>query len=524
MGCVKMKKSAALGLVLVLCASQAWAYENSYAGYSVKDKNPAIKMESNKIYAFSGITAKSWDKLEKQDQGSVHIVNYYTAEEMSQILGEKFTTAYFNAQYDKLAVLKTAELDLQTVPLDLLNLKKYTDFEDKKGNLWHNKFAQEQFSKISPTVRIDKFNGNKTITVSYLYKRNNSLVNAESTLVSKNDKMYILTTMSANTKVFTPKEEIADAQDNAIEDNAIGIIGGADGPTAIYSTAKMETDQIALVDSAVQKALAIESISPTEVDTKVLEQFWKTHTKFVKNVKLFAATSKEHTLTYTDNITNKQMNLPKDWFYGQAQFDLDDEKGNFTIAGALPTIHKINNRIDCTGVLDMISEAKIVFAEAKKNKDDANAQIRVADVSKKLQAKLLEESHKVLGEFDAGLFTASIKTKDQKLEGFTNDLTFTDKLALEQSIAKGLQRIQAMSNDKFALTSYNYNLDFSQDKASLDIDADVKLLNTFDFKDFFHLILVHEKNDTIGSFLLYTYKDDFSQKEILSANIEKWKF
>ena len=67
-----MKKSAVVAIVLSMLTTQAWAYENLQAGYSVQDKNPYYKVESNKVYGFSNISATSLEKLEKiQDRKSV---------------------------------------------------------------------------------------------------------------------------------------------------------------------------------------------------------------------------------------------------------------------------------------------------------------------------------------------------------------------------------------------------------------------------------------------------------------------
>lgn len=127
-----MKKSAVVAIVLSMLTTQAWAYENLQAGYSVQDKNPYYKVESNKVYGFSNISATSLEKLEKMHKGSVHIVNYYTAEDMKEIIGEDFSTEYFNKQYDKLAVLQQSALNLNTVPMPLLQMDKYKAFQLKE--------------------------------------------------------------------------------------------------------------------------------------------------------------------------------------------------------------------------------------------------------------------------------------------------------------------------------------------------------------------------------------------------------
>ena len=44
-----MNKSAILAAMLILASSSASAYENSYAGYSVKDGQPFYKLEAKKV-------------------------------------------------------------------------------------------------------------------------------------------------------------------------------------------------------------------------------------------------------------------------------------------------------------------------------------------------------------------------------------------------------------------------------------------------------------------------------------------
>ena len=90
-----MNKSAILAAMLILASSSAYAYENSYAGYSVKDGQPYYKLEAKKVYAYTNISSKkAYQNEEDLKNTAVNIVNYYTAEDMEQILGEKFSTAY----------------------------------------------------------------------------------------------------------------------------------------------------------------------------------------------------------------------------------------------------------------------------------------------------------------------------------------------------------------------------------------------------------------------------------------------
>ena len=100
-----MNKSAILAAMLILASSSAYAYENSYAGYSVKDGQPYYKLEAKKVYAYTNISSKkAYQNEEDLKNTAVNIVNYYTAEDMEQILGEKFSTAYFAVSYTHLTL------------------------------------------------------------------------------------------------------------------------------------------------------------------------------------------------------------------------------------------------------------------------------------------------------------------------------------------------------------------------------------------------------------------------------------
>ena len=147
---MKMKKSAALAAALLVFASSAYAYENSYAGYSIKDGDPYVRAETNKVYAYSSAQSSDVAKMLKEAEKNtkkktadtsfldkyqgMNAVNYYTAAEMKEILGEDFSSSYFDAEYEKLALLERSQLNLKTVPTPLLDMEKYNAFENK-GNI-----------------------------------------------------------------------------------------------------------------------------------------------------------------------------------------------------------------------------------------------------------------------------------------------------------------------------------------------------------------------------------------------------
>lgn len=476
-----MKKSAALGLVFILCSAQALAYENPSAGYYVKDKDPAYRLESNKVYAFSNLAAKDWNKknFEQRTQESAHIISYYTTDDMNQILGESFSTQYFDDVFYKLSVLKKSELNLLTIPLPLLDLQRYADFKKAPYTSLTNDVLKEEFAKVAPTVRIDKFNDYKAITISYLYQRNNNLININSTLVSKNDRLYMLTTMTADAEALvlknaTPKKDIIDNKDVDLTKNEKGL-----------------------------KGLGIEPVDQTTIDVQVLKNLWNKHLELVKNVKLTTPISNVQNLMFKDSITNKTILLPEDWFYGQVQFKEKEGDGNLTFAAPLQSIKKMSQDLDYVGLLKVI--------------DDKSSDVL------KTRAKSKEESFKALRNFDALLITSSLKIKDQELNSYFDNYSLSDKAECEQLINSTLNRLQKYNDDIFTLNDYTYDFLIADDKINVKIAANTKLLNTFAIKNTLDLYLLRNKNKNIASLLFYAQKNDFDNKKIADS-IESWQF
>lgn len=178
-----MNKSAILAAMLILASSSAYAYENSYAGYSVKDGQPYYKLEAKKVYAYTNISSKkAYQNEENLKNTAVNIVNYYTAEDMEQILGEKFSTAYFDAEYEKLALLERSQLNPKTVPAPLLELEKYAE-HDSNGNVTiQSKVLKEKLDQLTPVIKVGKIAGKKAITIAYIYKQSDVLFKIDTSI------------------------------------------------------------------------------------------------------------------------------------------------------------------------------------------------------------------------------------------------------------------------------------------------------------------------------------------------------
>ena len=77
-----------------------------------------------KISLICGMLLALASSVYAYDNDYTHKISTETA---TEICGEKFSTTYFDEQYEKLALLKRCELSLKTVPLEIWNLDKYEE-------------------------------------------------------------------------------------------------------------------------------------------------------------------------------------------------------------------------------------------------------------------------------------------------------------------------------------------------------------------------------------------------------------
>lgn len=519
-----MKKSATLAAALVLCASQAWAYDNLQAGYSVQDKDPFYKMASSKIYAYSDFNAKSMDKLEKMSGGSIHTVNYYTAEEMAQILGENFSTAYFERQYEQIALLQRSQLDVRTVPSPLLDMERYAAHENKNHVLLQQQLFKEQLQKIKPVIKTSVSNGRKIITLSYLYKQMKTLIAVDCSLLSANDRLYMLTTVTVDEKAFKDKE---DTETAVMEEAAAAEENGKHQEEIIIDDDKTPFDK------ALAKLAQLENVNAADIDAKITKGFIKAHNKFLKGFNTVKPAAAEQPVSFTDDTAGKTMALPPDWFYGQIHFKEKEGSGSFTMAASLPTMQKIASELDYVGIFNILGSGLAYRQAATADDEDYAADVIIqseeeqmayeaekAAYEEKLQAKVMEETRKALRSFDGMLFICSFKlTKDEFKEILA--MPRINKLETEMTIQTGLQRLKKYQSDFFTLQEYSYDLNFTKEQALINIHTKVNLLNEFNFSNLLRLTSL--PND-VGSMLFYVRKSEEAPNEQLTKGINKWQF
>lgn len=492
-----MKKITALAAALVLCAAHASAYENSYAGYSVKDGQPYYKLEAKKVYAYTNISSKKvYQNEEDLKNTAVNIVNYHTAEDMEQILGEKFSTAYFDAEYEKLALLERSQLNPKTVPAPLLELDKYAE-HDSNGNLTiQSKVLKEKLEKLTPLIKTGKIAGKKAITISYLYKQSDVLVKIDTSLVSANDRLYLLSTVNTDQDLYAPKKDEKSADADADIDET--------DTDEENEEAKTEPKSAASVKEEVEKALEVENVFVRDVPAETMQRFDKAHTDLLKGFKAFAPTSTPKDISFTDAAAGKSVQLPDDWFYGQLNLKYKD-KGTFylTLASSMKEMQEVAANTDYDNIYS-------VFAIPA---SDPEYQQKFMDLYTSGMRNVLEHWNHLL-------VTVSV---DNINDADAKELLATpvaNRLAVESIINDGLQRMKGFSNEYFALKDYKTNFDFTQEKALIGINADTDLLKDFAYNN----KILLSCNQKAATAMLFIKKTDVETEKSLEQQVNEWHF
>ena len=492
-----MNKSAILAAMLILASSSAYAYENSYAGYSVKDGQPYYKLEAKKVYAYTNISSKNaYQNEEDLKNTAVNIVNYYTAEDMEQILGEKFSTAYFDAEYEKLALLERSQLNPKTVPAPLLELDKYAE-HDSNGNVTiQSKVLKEKLDQLTPVIKVGKIAGKKAITISYIYKQSDVLFKIDTSMVSANDRLYLLSTVNSDQDVYAPKkdEKAADADADIDETDT----------DEENEEAKTEPKNAASVKEEMEKALEVENVFVRDVPAETIQRFDKTHTDLLKGFKAFAPTSTPKAISFTDAAAGKSVQLPDDWFYGQLNLKYKD-KGTFylTLASSMKEMQEVAANTDYDSVYSVLA---IPQADP--------------EYQKKVTELYSSGARNVLQHWNHLLVTVSV---DNINDADAKELLATpvaNRLAVESFINDGLQRLKGFSNDYFALKDYKTNYDFTKEKALIGINADTDLLKDFAYNN----KILLSCNQKAATAMFFIKKTDAETEKSLEQQLNEWHF
>ena len=239
-----MKKSALICALLLAFCSTSYANDNTTTNLDTAVVKSVETSISNNTSSEVNATLPS----EKVQQISV-----ISNKNASKICGEKFSTTYFNEQYEKLALLKRCELSLKTVPLSIWNLDKYVEQGVK---LPYSELGINKLEDVKSFLSVDKIGKYKVITVCHLFKQNKKLYALNISLTSVNDALYAVSTYDVNDKVFAPKEDV-----------------------------KVEEVPPIIKRMQEKEEAKVTNVTTAELDAEVRSAIWEDHCKFVKKFK-----------------------------------------------------------------------------------------------------------------------------------------------------------------------------------------------------------------------------------------------
>ena len=512
-----MKKSFFLGLTLAMLSSSALAYTNDYAGYSIKNEDALeTQVEAARFYAYTSYPQTEQAKV--QHQKTVHVIGYFTAEEMEQVTGVPFSTEYFNQQYENLALLGRCELDLRTVPVAMLDLANYTDIQEQ--NIYArlllpreevptaeqettaeaavpaeaearavSQQAQEaqaqKESAFEPWVRVDKLGKHKAITISQYYhqevKREEQIVVAHTSLLSKDDQLYVLTTYHYENS--TPESKKLERkyfkQSLAEKYPELG-------------TAKEQ-----------QKLVPFASMDKEELNEKFSAELWQEHCQLVENFQYVEPKAAVQQLRFYDPLVKRHFDLPQDWFYVQVKDEEQDSQDNLLLAASYPKFVQLFEQEATSDVVRFLEKTLLSLHSDKSP---------LTDLTK-------EDLLKLTQGLDEVLVGASFAIEDEDLAALLANPQET-KAELESFLRQGMDRLHNMENGLYRIYGYGYETDFTRTKAVADLDVHANLLDTYEFTNQIRFACQKDK----GLLLWYLKTKNLPANEKLAEQIQAWQF
>jgi hypothetical protein len=239
-----MKKTAVICSLLLSFAGTALANDNISSNLHDNNINSVVVSDSDNT---SSNSQQAFSSEKVQESCTI------TTENATKICGEKFSTTYFNEQYEKLALLKRCELSLKTVPLAIWNLDKYVEQGVK---LPYAELGIDKLEDVKSFLSVDKIGKYKVITVCHLFKQNKKLYALNTSLVSVNDNLYAVSTYDVNDKAFAPKDD-----------------------------AKLEDVPPIIKRMQEKEEAKVVNVVPADLDAEVKTAIWDEHSKFVKKFK-----------------------------------------------------------------------------------------------------------------------------------------------------------------------------------------------------------------------------------------------
>ena len=471
-----MKKSALITAVLLSCTLPVFAYESEEGGYAVNDQKAIATINSQKSFA-----------MVEGDQAhtSLKMVNYFKPEDIQKATEKEFTTEKFNKLYDQLTLLDKAELKLDRLPLEILDLEKYAEAEIPGSLVIFNTPKEDSEQSVKPELRIDKIKDQKTMSYTCYFQDKEQYLGLTSSFLTKNNQLYLVTTVNRLEEAKTKEEK---------EEPAPG-------------------DKLRSYNETPEKA-QVKPVEADKVPQSLQAKQWKQQTAFIQALQFKAPVKATKPFGYKDDIYGKQVNLPEDWIYSQFRIDKDKYaqapgKGVITIASPLSSIRYAAN--------EALQESLGLYEKQDESADQLMEGVMEEGYSKNSENG--KKLHTYLEQLDQVLITGSFEMIDKDLaEMLNNPLTL--RLETYSLLKAVLDKIKANPTPELKLNDYDLKVNTNDNKALVTLGLDVTALEDINLDGQTKLAA---KNDGL-MLLVYAKQKDHSTDEILQKALEEWQF
>lgn len=405
----------ALGTALILSTSTAFAFDNDYAGYTLNNKTPDFVMQSSKLYGYMNLKEEA-----------MHVVFHFDAKDVSEAIGEKFTTAYFEKTCSDLSVLKANDAYKAASKMPLLNLENYAKLDAASKQLFDNSI--KGMESVLQNVRVVNLGGKKAINMFVYMKQNGDVYNTYVTLTSANNMLYILASGGPLADVPKPEEDKKEI--------------------------KKAEKKAALADSLKD----VELVDVKNLDPKAVAKSAGNHNKFVKLFKTMPPVKKNaSSVSFTDAVATRTVNLPANWSYGQYNIQDKQKPGVITVAMPADTLSKISEKL----APEICNKEKL-------------AGLNESAVLAKLGEVALAQVKDIVVTG-----TYNMAFNQEVADALANPSA--TKLQLDVMFHSGLKELQKLSGPYLKLNNYKFNNHIDKNIGVLTVNADITALRKVDF-------------------------------------------
>lgn len=414
-----MKKIALFCAGLMLSSASAFAFDNASAGYTINNKTPDFVMQSSKLYGYMNLKEEA-----------LHVVSHFDAKDVSEAIGVKFTTAYFEKTCSDLSVLKANEAYKAASKLPLLNLENYAKLDAGCKQLFDN--SLKGVENVLQNVKVVNIGGKKAISMFVYMKQNDEVYNTYVTLTSANNMLYILASGG-------PLAEVPQAEEAAKDTK---------------KTTKKAEKKEALGDALKD----IELVDVKTLNPKAVAKSASNHNKFVKLFKTVPPVKNAAAaVSFTDAVAKRTINLPANWSYGQYNLQDKEKPGVITVAMPADTLSKVSEKL----------------APEISNKDKLKNLNESAVLAKLGEVALAEVKDIVVTG------TYNMAYNKEVADALANP--GATKLQLDVMFHSGLKELKKLSGPYMKLNSYKFNNHIDKNVGVITVNADITALRKVDF-------------------------------------------